>query len=268
LNTSSRQIKRSVKNHYDNYSKYWKDFSREYIKKVGLCQKQDETCKGILTVAHVDQNTKNNTEENLLVLCRSHHIRLDQKYHVFSMSSNKKTDNSYLREKVNLRIESLNLIKKNEINVLEAFAGDGLIWDSVSKKTNKKINILKIELNEGKKGVYLKGKNEKFISLFDFKNYDIIDLDAYGIPFNQLEVIFEKKYKGIVHCTCIQSVLGKLPEKMLIKLGYTKTMIKKIPTLFNKNGLGKIENYLYLNGVKQIKGYFIDRKNYFYFKLN
>ena len=42
-------------------------------------------------------------------------------------------------------------------------------------------------------------------------------------------------------------------------------MIKKIPTLFSKNGMEKMCNYLHENGIKEIKGYFIDRKNYFYF---
>jgi len=50
---------------------------------------------------------------------------------------------------------------------------------------------------------------------------------------------------------------------MLIKLGYTKAMIRKCQTIFNRNGFGKLKNYLYLNGIKYIKGYFIGRKNYF-----
>lgn len=62
--------------------------------------------------------------------------------------------------------------------------------------------------------------------------------------------------------------MGKLPNELLISLGYTKEMIRKIPTLFNRNGVEKLKNYLSLYDIKQIIGYFIDRKNYFYFIIN
>lgn len=67
--------------------------------------------------------------------------------------------------------------------------------------------------------------------------------------------------------TAIQAGMGKLPDDLLIRLGYTKAMIKKIPTLFNTKGVDKLKNYLYLVGIKSITGYFINRKNYFYFKI-
>lgn len=260
---SSRQIK----DFYNNYPKYFKDFAREHIKKIGKCEFQDGTCKGKLTVAHLDQNPRNNKIENLKVLCTSHHIRYDQPFHVTSMSTEKKTDNSYTEEKVQLRLETVNLIKKKEINVLEAYAGSGVIWDKVQKSTDKKINILKIELKDGKKGVYLKGDNAKFITLFDYDNFDIIDFDAYGVPYFQLKTIFKQNFKGYVHVTFIQSGMGRLPNGLLEDLGYTKEMIKKCSTLFSKNGMDKMCNFIANNGVKKIRGYFINRKNYFYFSL-
>ena len=53
------------------------------------------------------------------------------------------TDNSYFSDKVQLRIESLP--DKKNINILECFSGDGKIWDSIKKGTDKKFTILKIE---------------------------------------------------------------------------------------------------------------------------
>lgn len=231
---------RTKKGFYEAYPKYFKDFAKQYVKKINQCEFQDNTCKGVLTLAHIDQNTENNNIDNLKVLCASHHIRFDQPFHLFSMSSNKKTDNSFTEEKVLLRLETVNLIDKQEINVLEAYAGDGVIWKKVQEQTKKNINILKIEMKGNKKGVYLKGDNSKFLPLFDFSKYDIIDLDAYGVPFNQLEVVFLKKFNGFVHVTYIQSGMGTLPNGMLIKLGYTKEMISKCRTLFSKNGLQKM----------------------------
>ena len=61
-------------------------------------------------------------------------------------------------------------------------------------------------------------------------------------------------------------MVGALPYSLLFANGYTKEMIKKNPTLFFRNGLDKLKNYLYLNGVTSINGYFIDRKSYFYFQ--
>jgi hypothetical protein len=264
LNMSKRQINKF----YNSYPKYFNDFSREYIKKKGVCQHKDETCKGILTIAHIDQNPQNNELSNILVLCRSHHIRLDQPYHIFSMGTAKKTDNSFTKEKVLLRLETVNMLKKNEINILEAYAGDGVIWDLVQQKTSKKLNILKIEKKDGKKGVYLKGDNQKFLPLFKFSNYDIIDLDAYGVPYSQLKLILEKEFKGFIHVTYIQSGMGCLPNQFLEEIGYTKPMIKKCRTLFNKNGLEKMLIFLNKYGVKAITGFFVERKNYFYINAN
>jgi len=51
-------------------------------------------------------------------------------------------------------------------------------------------------------------------------------------------------------------------------IGYSKDMIKKIPTLFCKEGMVKMERYLQSYGIENITGYFIGRKNYFYFSLD
>lgn len=182
-------------------------------------------------------------------------------------SKTKKTDNSYFKEKIELRLETVLLCEKKTIIILEAYHGDGLIWAEVQKKTRKKLVIIPIEVKDNKKGFYLKGDNNKFIPLFDFEKFDIIDLDAYGVPFNQLEVVFDRKFKGYVHCTFIQSGMGRLPNKMLQRIGYSGEMIKKIPTLFSKKGIEKFCQYLACNKVQKIHGYFIDRKNYFYFKI-
>jgi superoxide dismutase len=254
-----------ISRHYERYPKYFRDFSRELIKKVGKCQKCGTKDRKKLTTAHLDQDPQNNVRENLIVLCKSCHIQYDQPFHVFSMMTSKKTDNSHLQDKVNIRLDSLKNLNKDEIIILEAYAGDGIIWNEVQKQTDKKLNILRIDKKDGKKGIYLKGDNMKFISMFDFDRFDIIDLDAYGMPIHQLEVIFKKEFKGIVHCTLIQAGFGGLNKSMLKNLGYTESMIKKIPTLFNKNGREKVYEYLANKGIMLIKTIEIDRKTYLYF---
>jgi len=176
-----------------------------------------------------------------------------------------KTDNSYFEEKVKLRIDSLP--KKDKIKVLDCYAGKGLIWHEVKKQTKKDITVVSIEKESRKNKTALHGSNLKYLNVLDLSKYDIIDLDAYGIPYYQLNIIFKRNYKGIVHVTAIQSGMGKLPNGLIKDIGYTEQMIKKISSIFNRNGVDKLKNYLYLNGVKQITGIFVNRKNYFYFKI-
>ena len=179
----------------------------------------------------------------------------------------KKTDNHYLKEKINVRIEVIGFIEAPVI--LECFAGRGILYKNIRKQINKNIKLTSIELEKNKyPKAHLTGDSFKYLKSIDLSNYNIIDLDAYGIPIKYIDYLVDKKYKGYVIVTAIQSGMGKLPNLLLNKLGYSQNMIKKIPTLFNSNGLGKLRNYLYLVGVKQITGYFINQKNYFYFKLN
>jgi len=175
------------------------------------------------------------------------------------------TDNSNLSGKIQLRIESLP--DKQNIKVLECFSGDSKMWNSVIKKTDKKIQILRIDQKPDKNSIYLKGDNIKFLGLMSLDNYDIIDLDAYGIPFKQLEIIFKKDYRGIVHVTCIQSIFGRINNNLLINLGYTKKMINKIPTIFMKNGALKLKKWLAKNGISKIRHITKNRKNYLWFSM-
>ena len=52
------------------------------------------------------------------------------------------TDNSYLEEKVQLRLDTVNMIDKDVISVLECYAGDGYIWSEVRLHTKKEIKVL------------------------------------------------------------------------------------------------------------------------------
>lgn len=167
------------------------------------------------------------------------------------------TDNSNLLSKREIRKHSLKGI--DQPRILECFAGNSNLWRTKTTKIDKK---------RGLKGIYLCGDNIKFLMNMDLSRFDIIDLDAYGIPFNQLEIIFKRKFKGIVHVTFIQSMMGIIKHKLLEKLGYTKNMILKCPTLFARNGVEKLFNYLFLNKIKKVYIISDNRKNYLYFKTN
>lgn len=180
----------------------------------------------------------------------------------------KKTDNSYFNEKVSLRIIALEIINRPDVYVLDCYAGKGMIWNQIKKFTKKNLHIISIEKEKGKNKLAICGDNLKVMKSLDLTKFDVIDLDAYGIPYAQLKEIFNQNFKGIVFVTAIQSGIGNLPKGMLEEIGYTRKMMSKIQTIFTTKGVEKLKNYLYLHGVNQIEGYFIDRKNYFFINLN
>lgn len=175
---------------------------------------------------------------------------------------NQQTDNTYLKHKIVLRQHFLN--KNNQYKILNCYAGDNKIYNNISKKYN--IQVVNIDIKNKKNS--LKGDNKKYLLSMNLSKFNIIDLDSYGIPFNQLEILYKKKYKGIVVITFIQSMFGNIHKKMLYQLGYTREMIKKCPTLFNKNDFEKFKNYLNKFKIKSIIYYNINNKYYAYIKLN
>lgn len=183
------------------------------------------------------------------------------------MDKIRQTDNSMLECKIRLRLLTLESIDKDTIHILDAFTGNMVVWQQIKSRTKKKLNILRIDAKPDRDGLYLVGDNQKFIQSLDLARFDIIDLDAYGSPYKQLKILFERGYAGYVICTFIQTMAGRLDNELLTSLGYTASMINKIPTLFSRNGLQKMLHYLNMNGVDEITGYFTGRKNYFTFKV-
>lgn len=185
------------------------------------------------------------------------------------MSKVPRTDNSFFETKVKLRIDNL---PAGACSVLDCFGGTGRIWETIKKrKPDRKINVLRIEQKKGQPGIYLCGDNRKFLGELDLARFNIIDLDAYGVPYEQLEIVFKRKItrRTVVFVTFIQTLFGELPKGMLNALGFTRAMTKKCHALFNRNGIDKLKQYLALNGVREIRIYSdtSKRKNYLCFKL-
>lgn len=189
--------------------------------------------------------------------------------------SEHKTDNSALEEKLLLRQNSIELLKKPTIKVLDCFGGEGIIWNEVRSR-NPGLEILSVRIDKryDLPGIYLRGDNLKYLQSIPLQDFDVIDLDAYGSPFEQLEIIFRRSYKGIIHCTFIQSALGSIQHELLKKAGYNKRMITKCPTLFRNSAFDIFSTYLALNGVQTIEKISLTRdvnggnseRHYFWFQ--
>ena len=179
-----------------------------------------------------------------------------------------KNDNSHIEEKLDIRQEVVRGIGKDKVRVLECYAGAGRMWSSV-KVDGVEISVTRIEIAKGKNKRALEGDCMKFLPSMNLDKYDIVDLDAYGIPAEQIRHLYDRGYMGKVIVTAIQSMQGSLPNAVLYANGFTDAMLSKSRTLFNRNGLAKLENFLYICGVKKIHGYFFgnERKNYFYFNF-
>ena len=174
-----------------------------------------------------------------------------------------KTDNDFTKNKIYLRA---NHLPDGDLKVLDCFHGKGVIWRGVQQTTKRKIKLLAIdERNDVDDGFFLHGDNEEFLSSMDLSKFNVIDLDAYGVPYQQLKIIFKKKYTGTVFVTFIQTMYGQMPFGLLQEIGFSKQMIEKIPSLFAKRGWEYFKQWLSMHGVSKISHRSINRKHYLYF---
>jgi mRNA-degrading endonuclease HigB of HigAB toxin-antitoxin module len=178
--------------------------------------------------------------------------------------NNQKTNNSYLKKKIVLRL--LNLPDKNEIKVLDCFAGNGIIWHNIKLNINKKIIRHAIDEKEYESFAMI-GDNLKILAALDLSIYDVIDLDAYGVPCEQIEIVMNKARPGaIIFYTFIQSFNGALPNKLFERIGITESMYSKCRAIFNKGGNKYFLNFLACNNIKTVVYFNHGRKFYGMFK--
>ena len=182
-----------------------------------------------------------------------------------------KTDNSFFEAKVKIRLD--NLPSKKSVRVLDCFAGEGLIWSEIQKRCPKKsYSVLAIDEKRQTRGLHLVGDNLKFLASMDLSTFDVIDLDAYGIPAQQLRIVLGHALRPrcVIQGTFIQSQWGgSLPNDFLSELGYSKAMVGKIPSIFYRDSQDKLFRWLAVKGVRRVKYYstIVRRKTYFCFIL-
>lgn len=174
------------------------------------------------------------------------------------------TDNSHLEAKIQVRIDALSGIDFPKI--LECYAGRGIIWDSIKTRLKKEIKITKIEKEKFKSPkMALPGDCLKYLKSINLDSFDIIDLDAYGIPFDQMETLFNRNYKGRVIVTSIQSMHGGIPKKLAQINGISDKIRRAAPSLINSKFVEFISSYLYNHNIKSVRGITCGRKHYFWY---
>jgi hypothetical protein len=144
--------------------------------------------------------------------------------------------------------------------VLDAFGGWGVTWKAVTEKLQRK-DIMRIGIDEQNRPGCVRGNNLKWLSDCDLSLFDVIDLDAYGIPFEQMEILFRRRYRGVVFWTFIQSVMGRIPDSLIAVSGLNPSQVL-CPTLISSIGWELWQDYLALHGVTRIWYYEHGRKRY------
>lgn len=181
--------------------------------------------------------------------------------------------NTHLAEKIELRVSAVNEITATGIKVLDAFHAEGDLWKAVAKETDKSIMITGIEIDKTKKSseFVIYGDNKKILSAINLSIYDLIDLDAYTSPYEQMKAIHKNptlRPGTVIVYTKIMN--GMLFSKKLIEEIIPKAMIKKIPMYFGKFRDDAFYSFLNKLGVEEVKGYKIDdtmKKEYCYYAV-
>ena len=173
------------------------------------------------------------------------------------------TDNSFLDAKVMLRI---NHLPTGPVKVLDAYGGFGVVWHEVAMRT-KRVDIYRVGIDKEKRAGCVHGDNRKWLKGMTLSLFDVIDLDSYGVPFDQIEILFRQKYKGIVFFTFIQSVLGMIPSTLIRASGISRKAQRMAPTLFGRIGWQLWLDWLANNGVKRVHYMSNSRKHYGCFVL-
>lgn len=117
----------------------------------------------------------------------------------------------------------------------------------------------------------LRGECERYLKKIDLSIFDIVDLDAYGSPSKQLQILFDRKYCGVVCVTAIMANLNKGDKKLLIESGIPHEIIEKIPiSMMPMKYFDMMKHFLAKNGVKRVSGSFFQdlgmQKSYCWFK--
>lgn len=159
------------------------------------------------------------------------------------------TDNDNIESKILLRVEAIKGL--SVVNVLDLFAGDNLIWSRIPCD-----RYYGIEAERGK-GRNLHADNRKIIPHLDLSAFNVIDCDAYGMPYEQIQLLFDNPtlMSGtVIIYTCISGVLNRLSVRMLDDYRLQEEY-KRSRVLFNRYSADMFHAMLYSHGVRAVKCY-------------
>lgn len=138
------------------------------------------------------------------------------------------TENSHLGTKARIRADYLRSTDKKSVYVLDAFAGDGTVWKRVKEMLPEvDITYLGIDKKKYARPEVIMGNNQKVMRGLDLTKFDLIDLDAFGCPWEQLQICADLAPKTPVVSTCIFVTLAPIPKPLLEASGIPEDWAEK-----------------------------------------
>lgn len=121
------------------------------------------------------------------------------------------------------------------VKVLDAFHGDGDIWRLVEQLHPHDIDVVGVEKDRerARPGV-LTGDNVRVLAAIKLDRFDMIDLDAWGIPWEQLRIISRAGFEGPVAVTWINT-MGMAYCRLWEDLGVPGQWMRDVHSLFTPN---------------------------------
>lgn len=185
------------------------------------------------------------------------------------MAATKKTDNHFLADKIMMRIKHSSWPKNGrKLKVLDCFGGKGVVWGNVEKISGMMVDRIAIDKRIDIMQFHIHGENSRILTEIDLSEFDVIDLDAYGIPADQIDIVIASGFKGVVFVTAIQTMNGVLPHKIIDDLKFPKSIKESAQSLVARRGWEYLKEWLFLKGVTEIIHRSKNRKHYFCFKVN
>ena len=173
-----------------------------------------------------------------------------------------KVDNTSVPDKVFLRRKATEHL--SSLRVLDLYAGENVMWSHFDTERYYGIEIIK------GKGRNLHGDNKKIIDSLDLSNFNVIDCDSYGIPFDVLLKIINNKtlQKGtVIVYAAISNRLSGVSKECLKMFGLEQ-MYKQAQVLIAEKAIELFYAMLEKHGVNVVHYYRIDdnfEKHYGYF---
>jgi hypothetical protein len=134
-----------------------------------------------------------------------------------------RSNNDHTESKVALRCEAVALLgPPRPITVLDAYHGDGLIWDAVERQLADgwSVKLFRSDRVPSSAGV-LKVDNARLLEAIDLTRFDLIDLDAWGFPDKQLRIVARRAPKTPVITTRVcHAMANAVTNLMLADLGF------------------------------------------------
>lgn len=167
------------------------------------------------------------------------------------------TDNANIDSKIHLRMMAIEGLEK--INVLDCFAGENRIWSRIPHDSYYGIETKK---GKGKKNLF--ADNLRVIPSLDLSKYNVIDIDSYGLPLDQILAIHKNKTLipgTVIIYTMITSKISAAHKSISKAYGADK-MYAECPCLFEPYLHDMAYGIMYNLGIKNVMQYSGSAKAY------